>query len=107
MLYPPYDDQAQHADLPFSVPTVSSRGGPFAHASPFHAVHRQALSFSSRFPVSLFEVTTLFELSAHEHSMLVGQFFTKVEFCERVNDLTKRNSGPNTLMKIIDKDLHK
>ncbi len=55
----------------------------------------------------MIEVTKLFELSAYEHFMLVGQFFTNVEFGERVNDLTKRNTRPETLMKIVSKDLYK
>ena len=56
---------------------------------------------------STIDVTKLFELSAYEYFMLVGQFFTKVEFGERVNDLTNRNYRPETLMKIVGKDLHK
>ncbi len=56
---------------------------------------------------SIIVVTKLFELSAYEYFMLVGQFFTNVEFCERVNDLTKRKTHPETLMKIVGKDLHK
>ncbi len=56
---------------------------------------------------SMIAVTKAFELSAYEYFMLVGQFFTNVEFGERVDDLTKRNYRPETLMKIVGKDLHK